>query len=195
MLLHPARFALTAVLIAIAGGCTALPAPEPRQFLDERTGVTLLVVDAPLVLARERRDIAANARDYLTLVAAERDLAGRRQLILLVHRWSTIDTRVGASDDDDATRLTLLADGRDIHLTPVAEQLPLEFTQNERLLRPRVDKVATLAYQTDVATLRYLVSSRQLSASFDAAKATLPYSMWRDGRESLRQLLNSVAPN
>jgi hypothetical protein len=193
--LHPARFAVTAALITIAAGCTALPAPAPSQFLDERTGVTLSVVDAPLVLARERRDIAANARDYLTLVAAERDLAGRRQLILLVHRWSTIDTRVGASDDDDSTRLTLLADGRDIHLTPVAGQLPVEFTQNERLLRPPVDKVVTLAFQTDIATLRYVVSSRQLSASFDAAKATLPYTMWRDGRESLRQLLDSVAPN
>lgn len=195
MLLHPARIALTALLITIAAGCTARPAPAPSQFLDERTGVTLSVVDVPLVLARERRDIAANARDYLTLVAAERDLAGRRQLILLVHRWSTIDTRVSASDDDDSTRLTLLADGRDIHLTPVADQLPVEFTQNDRLLRPPVDKVVTLAYQTDIATLRYLVSSRQLSASFEAAKATLPYTMWRDGRDSLRQLLDSVAPN
>jgi len=195
VLLHPARFALTALLITTAGGCTALPAPAPNQFLDERTGVTLSVVDAPLVLARERRDIAANARDYLTLVAAERDMAGRRQLILLVHRWSTIDTRVGASDDDDSTRLTLLADGRDIHLAPVADKLPAEFTQNERLLRPPVDKVVTLAYATDIATLRYVVSSRQLSASFEAAKATLPYTLWRDGRESLRQLLDSVAPN
>jgi hypothetical protein len=182
------------LLITIAGGCTALPAPAPRQFLDERTGVTLSVVDVPTVLARERRDIAANARDYLTLVAAERDLMGHRQLVLLVHRWSTIDARVGASDDDESTRLTLLADGRDIQLTPVAEQLPREFTQDARLLRPPVDKVTTLAYQTDIATLRYLVSSRQLSASFDAAKATLPYAMWRDGSESLRQFLDSVAP-
>ena len=39
-LLHPARFALTALLIAIAGGCTALPAPEPKQLLDERIGVS-----------------------------------------------------------------------------------------------------------------------------------------------------------
>jgi hypothetical protein len=195
VLLRPARFALTALLITIAAGCTALPAPEPRQFLDERTGVTLSVVDAPLVLARERRGVAANARDYLTLVAAERDLAGKRQLILLVHRWSTIDSRVGASDDDDSTRLTLLADGRDIHLVQVTDRLPVEFSQDERLLRPPVDKVVTLAYPTDIATLRYLVSSRQLSASFDAAKATLPYTMWRDGRESLRQLLDSVAPN
>lgn len=183
------------MLITIAGGCTALPAPAPSQFLDERTGITLSVVDAPLVLARERRDIAANARDYLTLVAAERDMMGKRQLILLVHRWSTIDTRVGASDDDESMRLTLLADGRDIHLTPVADKLPVEFTQNERLLRPAVDNVVTLAYQTDIATLRYVVSSRQLSASFEAPRATLPYTMWRDGRESLRLLLDSVAPD
>ena len=182
-------------MITIAAGCAALPAPAPSQFLDERTGVTLSVVDAPLVLARERRDIAANARDYLTLVAAERDTMGRRQLILLVYRWSTIDTRVGASDDDDSTRLTLLADGRDIRLTQVADKLPLEFTQSERLLRPPVGQVATLAYPTDIATLRYLVSSRQLSASFEATKATMPYTMWRDGRESLRQFLDSVAPN
>ena len=39
-LLHPARFALTALLIAIAGGCTALPALEPKQLLDERIGVS-----------------------------------------------------------------------------------------------------------------------------------------------------------
>ncbi len=193
--LRPIRLLCQALLLTLVSACAAPPPREATQFLDERTGITLSVVDAPLILARERRDIAANARDYVTLVAAERDLMGRRQLVLLAHRWSTIDTRVGAGDDDAATALTLVADGRDIHLSAASAQLPPEFAQGERLLRPPVDQVTTLAFETDIATLRYLASSRQLSASFDAARATLPYSIWRDGRDSLQQFLDSVAPN
>ena len=62
----------------LLAGCVT-PEPAPRTTLDTNTGVSLIVTDEPVVLARERRDIAAQARDYLTLVAAEStrpDIAG-----------------------------------------------------------------------------------------------------------------------
>ena len=113
-----ARIFLPLLLLLTAGlvGCAALPPPEPAGFLDEDTGVTLTVVAAPLVFARDRRDIAANARDYITLVAVERNQTGKRNLVLLAYRWSTIDRRVNPQADATARALVILADGRDIRL-------------------------------------------------------------------------------
>jgi hypothetical protein len=170
--------------------CSALPAPELANFLDEDTGISLTVVDQPWILARDRRDVAANARDYLTLVAAERDEMGRRQLVLLVHRWSTIDRRVGGNNDDADQSLVLVADGRDFKLTTLAERLPREFSRNDRLLRPPVSQVATSAYKIDPQTLRYLASSKQVSAFYVDTRATLSYALWQDGRAALQRFLD-----
>jgi hypothetical protein len=95
------------------------PPLEPRKVLDERSGISLTVVDQPLVLARERRDVAVQARDYLTLVAAQINESGKRELVWVVHQWSTIDSRadsrrIAASFPESRLTLpfTLWTDGR-----------------------------------------------------------------------------------
>jgi hypothetical protein len=183
--------ALAAVaVLALPAACASLPAPEPLTYLDERTGVTLTVVDAPLVLARERRDLAANARDYLTMVAVVRNESGRLTSALLVHRWSTIDTRVAApSPSATDPRLVIVADGRDIRLTKL-DAVPREFEPSDThdLWRPNVSLVDTTAYRVDAATLRYLAQSTRISAFRDLADDALPFTMWRDGRAALGRL-------
>lgn len=185
------RSAIAAVAaLALLAACATLPAPAPLTYLDERTGITLTVVDAPLVLARERRDLAANARDYLTLVAVARNESGRVTSALLVHRWSTIDTRVttaGATIADP--RLVIVADGRDIRLTPV-DPVPQEFEPSDThdLWRPKVSRVDTTAYRIDTATLRYIAQSARVSAFRSVAEDALPFAMWRDGRAALGRL-------
>jgi hypothetical protein len=188
MRLPPALPALAA--LALLAACASLPPPAPLTYLDERTGITLTVVDEPLVLARERRDLAANARDYLTLVALTRNESGRVTSALLVHRWSTIDTRVttaGGTATD--TRLVIVADGRDIRLATL-EPVPREFEASgtHDLWRPKVSRVETTAYRVDAATLRYIAQSARVSAFRDVPDDALSFAMWRDGRAALGRL-------
>ncbi len=181
----PLALLLGGLMAGTLVGCASLPAPEPPSYLDERTGITLTVVDAPLVLARERRDLAANARDYLTLVGVSRNESGRITSALLLHRWSTIDARVAAAPAAEP-KLVIVADGRDIRPQPLAE-LPKEFrpSATHDLWRPPVSTVATTAYRIDAATLRFIAESRRVSAFIDERGDDLPYVLWRDGRDAL----------
>lgn len=183
------RFLPPVFISGVLAACASLPAPAPQDYLDDRTGITLTVVDAPLILARERRDLAANARDYLTLVAVKRNESGRVTPALLVHRWSTIDTRVGHAPASAEPNLVIVADGRDIRpagLRPV----PREFVPSEvhDLWRPAVSQVETTAYGIDAATLRYIAQSARIGAFYELAGDALPYSLWRDGRAALLRI-------
>ncbi|MFO1427955.1 MAG: hypothetical protein U1F11_13485 [Steroidobacteraceae bacterium] len=187
--------AAVAVLnILLLGGCAALPPPAPASSLDEHTGITLTVVDEPLVLARDRRDVAANAREYLTLAAATRNQSGRITAVLLVHRWSTIDERVLPVTTPPPASLVIVADGRDLHLVPL-QPLPREFSERSaRLWHPQVDRVSTDAYRIDAAALGYLAGSSRISASYDAPGEGLPYLLWRDGRAALQRFSAEALP-
>jgi hypothetical protein len=189
------RKILVMSLFAALAACADLPNPAPQEFLDERSAVTVAVVDAPWILARERRDVAAYARDYLTLAAAERNEAGRYSLALIAHRWSTVDARVAGLAADTPAVLVLVADGRDLRLKP-APALPREFAGRDgRLWEPGVARYVTFAYPIDRGTLDVLAASQVLYAYFDEAEADgaliPPYQDWRDGRGAIARLLES----
>ena len=186
------KLVFTILLGAHLSACASLPPPAPTTFLDEDTGVTLTVVAKPLVLARDRRDIAANARDYITLVAVERNQAGRRNLVLLAYRWSTIDRRVNPQADADSRGLVLVADGRDIRLQAVSDLLPTELRPRAQLLQPDVTDVAAVAYRMDEPTLRYLADSQRISGFYADARGALPFALWADGRKALGEFAASL---
>ena len=107
--MRPLLGACLSACLVLCGACTALPPPEPATHLDQRSGVTLTVVDKPLVFARERRDIAANVRDYITLVAVERDVAGKFTLALIAYRGSTTAESVNDESLAGNRKLVILA--------------------------------------------------------------------------------------
>lgn len=177
------------VLLALLSGCVALPAPSAVTLLDEDTGVSIRRVAEPIVLARDRREVAAHARDYLTLVAVEVNRAGRRELSLLVYRWSTIDRRMDAALDAAERDIVLVADGRDVWLRARPEPLPAELRPRAELLRPEVSEVVAIAYEVDVATLRLLGEGADLAATFRGPSASRSFRLWRDGRAALADFL------
>jgi len=183
---------LGALLLAAVfpAGCVT-PVPAPNSSLDPQTGATLVVVDQPLVLARDRRDIAVQARDYLTLVAAEIDEAGHRRLIWAAHQWSTIDARTADVRPAANTELLLVADGRDLRFTPLTGQLIADYARNPALRAPQDADVITTIYETDAETLAFVASSHDLTASFPNS-FPLPYTLWKDGRPALTRLLSEV---
>lgn len=179
------------VAVAVLGGCVTPPL-EPRSVLDPDSGASLTVVDQPLVLARERRDVAVQARDYLTFVAAEINESGKRQLVWVVHQWSTIDARAADFEPLPDSPLLLVADGRDMRLKPIGNTTALHYVHNAALLAPADANVVTTAYAVDPATLDFVASSRHLSAAFPESRLTLPYGLWKDGRAALRRLLEQI---
>jgi hypothetical protein len=179
---------LLAAAALLFGGCV-MPPLEPRVILDERTGVSLTVVDQPLVLARERRDVAVQARDYITLVAAEINESGRRRLVWVAHQWSTIDARATDFLPTPGAALLLVADGRDLRLLPVSDAAAADFAQNRALLRPEDANVTTTVYAVDTATLEYAATSRTLSAAFPESRLALPFAIWADGRPAVLRFL------
>lgn len=180
-----------AVAAAILLAACVTPAPAPRVTLDAKTGISLTVVDEPLVLARDRRDVAAQARDYLTLVAAEINEAGHRRLILVSHQWSTIDSRTADVHPSPNAELLLVADGRDLHFTPLPATFGVEYANKRALHAPEASNAVTTFYDSDTETLSYLATSRIISASIPNS-FPLAFSLWKDGRPALTRLLDAL---
>ena len=176
-----------ALWLSMLGGCAA-PVLAPRQSLDERTGATVLIADTPLVLARERRDVAVNARDYLTILAVERDESGHRALALVVHRWSTIDSRT-AGDPAEGDLLVLVADGREFRLTPLHGPAADALRLDAALAPPRKVSAITDVYLVDRESLAFVAGSTVLNAIYPGSSLALPFVPWSDGRAALARLL------
>ena len=172
-------------------GCV-MPPVEPRTVLDEHSGTSLTVVDQPLVLARERRDVAVRARDYLTLVAAELNETGHRRLVWIGYQWSTIDARARDIQPTQGAPLLLVADGRDIRLTPIDTSAAALYLQNPALLAPDDTDAITTVYAIDDATLEYVATSQELSAAFPESRLTLPFTLWTDGRAALLRFVTEI---
>ena len=113
-LVRTLRTGWLAVLLASCA-CAALAGDkEPQEYLDEDTAATITVVGEPLVFAYARRDLAANARDYVTLAAAAVNRAGKVSYVIIGYNWSTVDPRLRPDPLPAAEPLVLQADDRRI---------------------------------------------------------------------------------
>ena len=165
-------------------GCVGSQSPLTREIIDEQSVNTLIVVSTPLEFARARTDVAAHARDYATLVAIEIDKAGRYSDFLLLYRWSTVDRRMSPPPDPEQGELHILADGRDIDLEPLAD-MPLSLAKRQELYVPPHGDLIAHAYRADVATLRFIASSRRLIVRLPQERLDTPFALFRDGRRAL----------
>lgn len=173
------------------GGCVTAP-PAPISSVDERSGATLTVVDRPLVLARERRDVAVQARDYLTMLAAEINESGHRRLVWVVHQWSTIDARARDFQPTPGAVLLLVADGRDLRLNPIHNADIQDWVRSRALSPPDDADAVTTVYEADSVTLEFVASSATVAAVFPESRLTLPFTLWQDGRPALLRFLAAV---
>ena len=195
------RVALLLALTALAS-CTTLPLHRPpskstsnsTEIFDEESGSTLLVVSKPLVLARDRSDVAAHCRDYATLVAVEDDQSGKYTQYLLLYRWSTVDRRMSPPPGPDEGQLKIFADGRTIDLKPLERQ-PTSLAQRRALHVPEHGDIVYRAYRVDSAMLHYIADSRELTVRMPQEALDTPFTVWEDGRGALAQFLQrAVAP-
>ncbi len=185
-----AVYVATLVMLAACGESHAV---RPRELLDETTGNTLSVVSTPLVFARQRTDVAAYARDYATLVAAEIDQSGTYQDYLLLYRWSTVDRRMSPPPEAGAGALRILAEGRVFNLAPL-DSMPTGLAHHRELYVPPHGDIVAHAYAVNGEMLRYIANSKTLSVQMPQEPLTEPFALWQDGRAALLEFAQDALP-
>lgn len=184
--------AISLLLLAMLTACTSSRLAPSHEMFDEQSGMTLEVVSMPFIFARERSDVAAHARDYATLVAAEIDRSGEYSDFLLLYRWSTVDRRMSPPPPPGAGALRILADGRTIDLQPL-ERVPIGLTQGRSLYVPPHGDVVPRAYAVDAALLHYIAACRNLTLRMPQEELNTPFALWQDGRDALAKFLQSIS--
>jgi len=180
-----------ALVLACAAGTSFGAEQEPREYLDEDTAATITVVGEPLVFALPRRDLAANARDYVTLAAAAVNRAGKVSYVLIGYNWSTADPRLRRDPLPGAVGRALRADDRRIELT-LRGHSAHEAGIGVPVHAPPGKSVPPNVYGTDLATLRYLSESRHLSLEVDSGETIMRYELWEDRRAALRRFVQHM---
>jgi len=182
---------LGALLVLCACAAHAGESP-PREYLDEETGATVTLESEPLVFAYARRELAANARDYVTLQAAAVNRGGKVSYVLISYVWSTVDPRMREEPLPTPDVLLLRADDRRIQLSARGH------TAREAGIGMAVDAPAgsnatPTVYSTDLATLRFIAESRHLALALDTERTTLTYDLWEDRRAALNRFVRHMS--
>jgi hypothetical protein len=185
--LHLVRFVVPFVLGALLAACSSLPErAEPAEYLDQRTGATVTVVDHPLVFARDRSERAANVRDYITAVASSINRAGKIQYLWVVYVWSTLDAQAGATTS--AANVVITADDRRIALLPVGVNA-VEAGISVPVQAPAHVTAISQVFATDLPTLRFVAAARSVRMQVSADAGAPYYELWDDQRESLSRFV------
>jgi hypothetical protein len=172
-----------AALLASTGVAGRAPPSEPEEYLDEQTGATVDLVDAPLVFARDRSERAANLRDYVTLSAASVNRGGKLEYVLVAYVWSTLDPRY-APAAERADSILLIADDRRIRLD-AAGKTPADLGIARPVHAPPGQDSKPLVFPTDLATLRFIAAARSLAVQTQVGEDTVTYDLWDDERRAL----------
>lgn len=129
---------ISAALVAGCGG-----GPSVRSSTDSATGVTVVSMSEPIVLARRQPSLAEAARDYLYVGPVGLSERGRYQQYLWLGLASTIDRPLAAVGFPEPRGVVLLLDGvpmtLDIQDWPAQGTLPYEVSISaQRSLAARV---------------------------------------------------------
>ena len=185
------------LLLALAllgpGACVSVPSDEgPREYLDETTAATVTAVEKPLVFAAERPESAAHARDYVTLAGVSVNRGGRVDYVLVAYFWSTVDERMILSPERYSNALVVVADDRQIRLVAKGDT-PHDAGIGEAVHAPNGYAGAAQVYHTDLQTLRYIGSARQLAVIRENGHDGAHYAIWDDGRDALGALVRRAS--
>jgi len=182
------------VELAIAlGACAAArDSVAPSEYLDQTTAATITVAAKPLVFARERPELAAHARDYVTLAAAAVNRGGAIEYYIFAYLWSTLDDRNRGADRTSADNLTIAADDRRIK-PQLAGHSSQEAGVGSAIRAPPGRHWALNIYRTDVATLGFIAEARHLTVITGSTEVPVTYEPWDDQRRALRGLVRRLA--
>jgi hypothetical protein len=183
---------LLGALLALCACLARAGDSAPREYLDEETGATVTLETEALVFAYARSELAANARDYVSLQAAAVNRSGKVSYVLISYAWSTVDPRVREEPLPSPDQLLLRADDRRIQLSARGH------TAREAGIGVAVDAPAgsnamPTVYTTDLVTLRFLAECRHLALAVETERTTLIYDLWEDNRPALSRFVRHMS--
>jgi hypothetical protein len=149
------------------------------------------VVAKPLVFAHERPELAAHARDYVTLAAASVNRGGAIEHYIFAYLWSTVDDRNRNGVPLAADNLTIAADDRRIN-PQLAGHSSKEVGVGSAVRAPPGRHWTLNVYKTDVATLGFIAEARHLTVITGSAEGPVTYESWDDERRALRGLVRRL---
>lgn len=165
---------------------------QPHEYLDPETAATVTVVGEPLVFANSRNEVAANARDYVTVSAAAVDRSGKVSYVLVAYFWSTVDPRVRGDPLPNPESLVLQADDRRIELSLKGHSAH-DAGIGVPVHPPPGAALPPNVYGIDLGTLRSIAHARQLSLITETEITSIPYSLWDDTRAALQAFVRRMS--
>ena len=190
---NPAALAaLAALLLAPAQHAACAADREPLEYLDPDTAATITVVAQPLVFANPRTELAANARDYVTLAAAAVNRSGKVTYVGIAYFWSTVDPRMRTDPLPAPEPLVLQADDRRIELR-LQGQSAHDAGIGTAVHAPSGAQGPPSVYGFDLATLRFVAEAHQLTLLARSNGTLLSYPLWDDRRAALRAFVRHMS--
>ena len=162
-----------------------------REYIDEITAVSITVPLDSLVFARERSDLAVNARDYLTLAPLEINRTGKRSYFWSGYLWSTIDRRDRQPILGPGDTLVLVADGRPIALASDGKSLR-EHGVGQPPTRVPVRSAIPVLFPASPEVLAYVAHCEELHVELIHDGSSESFALWKDGREAMRAFVERL---
>jgi hypothetical protein len=145
------------LLVSACSGSTQLT----RQFLDERTGVTVTSSGTPLVLYRDNPAQAAYARNLVHVGPIEVNRMGSFRYYLWVGIWNTmedvVEDRVRASFDT----ITIFADGEPLPLELAGATVSAIGASRPPYLKP-VASASDAYYEVTADQIRVIAEAKEI---------------------------------
>lgn len=183
------RLCLVAALLL--GGCASTE-PRVSEYLDPQTAVTIRALVTPAVYAHDAPELAANARDYLSLGLVEVNNMGARKHYLALVSWSTIDrARAGAPAAAVPERVELDLGGRPRELTPVSHE-PRSLGIGGTPFRPPSGYVGEAWYAVTPGDLRALAAAPASSIAVLTDAGRIVYGTWHAANAAIAEFVRDV---
>jgi hypothetical protein len=180
---------LSFTILAAMAACSSLPT-SPHDVLDDRTGITVSVVGAPIELEPDAN--GTSAHDFLTLVAIQKDDDGKHTALLLLYRWAVYYGEAPFAPGAGSGEMLFSVDGHPIDLQPLP-RLPDGLPGPKDLFVPDTTESAMRAYVTDLATLKLISTSHELTLRLPKESPNVSFKLWHDGRPALGQFVKHLA--
>lgn len=164
-----------------------------REYVDETTAASITASSTSLVFARENTDLAANARDYITLVPVEINTSGKRAYFWSGYLWSTIDRRTRQSWLPEGANLVLLADGRPIPLHRSGRALK-DHGAEAPITPPPVRSAMAVLFATSPEEIAYVARASEVRIELLHSDTSEPFLLWRGRPGTLAAFAEYISP-
>jgi hypothetical protein len=180
-----------AAAVLILAGCTS-EGPRVSEYLDPETAVTVRALAEPLLYAHAAPELAANARDYLSLGLVEVNNMGARKHYLALVSWTTINReRVGAEPAPVPERIEITISGHPHEFVPIGHE-SRSLGIGGALFRPPSGYVGESWYAMTTAEVRALAAAPPDSIGLPQQSGRVDYETWRGDRGSLAEFVRDI---